>query len=664
MVKTQQIRVKNLLLNHAPGATLETIDGPVVVRTFDSIKGTLSNVHGKEFPSYFEIYEKRLSDQMPMPSDAEDKPRLHRIPSNAEIGRPESNHIIDTKSFPRWKLCTNPPEHEDGVLFDSWGQKKCPRCENDNSSAIRFVQYCEKGHLDDLDWSYRLHGSRECKPDYLVWSERDSSRRGVTVSCPKCKKSASLSDISNSHTKCFGRRPEKERDGESLLYEDCDSPTKVTLRQSTVLWQSITQSVISTPQDDPLETLTFKFYGRRIGHGKTVDQTFGGISPCEETLQELFDESTMTGIQRPDDPDLQRILTHIYGEKRMDIPRSQWPTLVQLCMRVAKSGLSEFKRVWDALSSSENKSATRESYKAEFKAMMDHDNLPKEMVDPSTGRCIFKMEESHVEASLGNIDLVIRPISVLRSVTALIGYTRGAIDPDSDTAPTMVSLSHNTNMTPWYAAAESMGEGILIHFKGDSRITKGQRWEKWIESHEKVTSASLLEDPAETISWNLFRSASSARRIDEDWSPPPTPASEYFAEAHPTFVWWHTLAHHMIRAIQAETGYSSSAIRERVYASPDADGNWSGAIVLSVTDGTDGTLGGLVSLLPNIQTFVDKVSMTATTCSNDPLCKESPQMGEIHQIGCYACTLNPETSCEHRNMFLDRLLLIEGAGLG
>ena len=123
------------------------------------------------------------------------------------------------------------------------------------------------------------------------------------------------------------------------------------------------------------------------------------------------------------------------------------------------------------------------------------------------------------------------------------------------------------------------------------------------------------------------------------------------------------MAHHMIRAIQAETGYSSSAIRERIYAAPDSDGRWSGAILLSVTDGMDGTLGGLISLLPHFQTYVDKVCKTALICSNDPLCEESPKMGEIPQIGCYACTLNPETSCEHRNMFLDRLLLIEGAGL-
>jgi hypothetical protein len=119
----------------------------------------------------------------------------------------------------------------------------------------------------------------------------------------------------------------------------------------------------------------------------------------------------------------------------------------------------------------------------------------------------------------------------------------------------------------------------------------------------------------------------------------------------------------LIRAIQAETGYSSAAISERIYAIPERDGTWRGAIILYVTEGgMDGTLGGLVSLLTHLQTYLDRVVTEAYICSNDPLCEETPR-GVLPNIGCYACTLNPETSCEHRNIFLDRLLLLEGAGI-
>ena len=114
-------------------------------------------------------------------------------------------------------------------------------------------------------------------------------------------------------------------------------------------------------------------------------------------------------------------------------------------------------------------------------------------------------------------------------------------------------------------------------------------------------------------------------------------------------------------ALYAETGYSSSAISERIYAVPDTDGKWKGAILLYVTEGgMDGTLGGLTSLYTHFQTFLDRVLDEAQVCSMDPLCEESPNR-MLSDVGCYACAFNPETSCEHRNMFLDRLLLLECA---
>ena len=147
--------------------------------------------------------------------------------------------------------------------------------------------------------------------------------------------------------------------------------------------------------------------------------------------------------------------------------------------------------------------------------------------------------------------------------------------------------------------------------------------------------------------------------LDEEWFPDEEVAGEYFAEAHPMFFWWHTFAHHFIRTVQAETGYSSSAISERIYAVPE-NGEWKGAILLYVTEGgMDGTLGGLTSLYTHFQTFLDRVLEDAQVCSMDPLCEEAPDR-MLGDVGCYACTFNPETSCEHRNMFLDRLLLIEG----
>ena len=56
-------------------------------------------------------------------------------------------------------------------------------------------------------------------------------------------------------------------------------------------------------------------------------------------------------------------------------------------------------------------------------------------------------------------------------------------------------------------------------------------------------------------------------------------------------------------------------------------------------------------------------------CSNDPVCAEhgpsSPLEGRLLQgAACHGCLLIAETSCEQRNDFLDRALVVPTVGLG
>ncbi len=128
---------------------------------------------------------------------------------------------------------------------------------------------------------------------------------------------------------------------------------------------------------------------------------------------------------------------------------------------------------------------------------------------------------------------------------------------------------------------------------------------------------------------------------------------------HPTHVWWHSLSHRLLTALSVDSGYSSAAIRERIYLTFDASGDPHGGILLyTVQPGGDGTLGGLMSLVASFGTILDAALRDVRTCSNDPLCAESPSAG-ADGASCYSCLLVSETSCEHRNRGLDRLLLME-----
>jgi hypothetical protein len=669
-MRSQPMRSRQLLLNHAPGAILETVDGPVVIRTFDALGAQVTS-QSREFPGDFEIHEQRLSSQLP--GGAGTPPRLHSIPSNAEINKPESWWIVDSKPFPNWLLCTNSGEHGGhSVLYQRWGDggSICPHasCE-ERGNAIRFVSYCSEGHLDDVDWRFNLHDRSPggaCENSHIIWRERDSSMSGVSLSCsnPSCPASKTLADVAKTTFSCSGRSPEKEAEVALRLPNTCTATPKITQRQSTILWQSTTQSVISTPMEDSLKKLISEFFGTNIRTGADLQATIIGVgASIPGDPDDLFAETGMQGSPKPEDDDLLGLLNYIWVVTKPGTEPHRQPYLIALCRHTVKEGIQAFRDIWESLQSGNDRDSTKASYRMEFEALMDHSDLPRQVNDEATGRPIFCMDDYSTTADLGSLQLEARPISLLRTVSALVGYTRGATDISSGSSGQMVPLSHNNHGTEWYAASEAFGEGIIIYLSdGSSGISQGERWAEWLSCHENSVSQSLLEPPQDEIPWPLFRSVAPAVRMDPEWTPTPDSAPEFFAETNPMFVWWHTLAHHLIRAVQAETGYSSASIRERVYAIPDSSGAWRGAIVLHVTEGMDGTLGGLTSLLPNLQLYLDRVEESSLRCSNDPLCEETPK-AVMPQKGCYACTLNPETSCEHRNMFLDRLLLIEGADI-
>ncbi len=131
---------------------------------------------------------------------------------------------------------------------------------------------------------------------------------------------------------------------------------------------------------------------------------------------------------------------------------------------------------------------------------------------------------------------------------------------------------------------------------------------------------------------------------------------------HPVFVWWHTLAHRIVNALSVDSGYSSAAIRERVYLDINDTTNDAGGGVLLFTaqPGGDGTLGGLIALVPTFERVLAGAFRNLDACSNDPLCGEERfASGKYNGAACYSCALVSETSCEFRNIGLDRNVLLE-----
>ncbi len=211
----------------------------------------------------------------------------------------------------------------------------------------------------------------------------------------------------------------------------------------------------------------------------------------------------------------------------------------------------------------------------------------------------------------------ITPVKRLRVVLVQRGYrrpVRGPTDDDGHPIP-LVETYYARGNTRWYPGVALYGEGIFIDLPDTTLQLDGSRTNLWLERERRSL---------ETFVYN------------------------------PVFVWWHTLAHRLINGLAIDSGYSSAAIRERVYIMDPSIG---GILLYTSQQGSDGSLGGLIALCntTDFTRVMNAAERDINACSNDPLCRQ--YVGRDNGAACYACLLISETSCEFHNLYLDRLLL-------
>lgn len=226
----------------------------------------------------------------------------------------------------------------------------------------------------------------------------------------------------------------------------------------------------------------------------------------------------------------------------------------------------------------------------------------------------------------------------LREVNALIGFTRVEAPDESDSPEERPTIASLTRRKPdWVPANEVHGEGIFIRFN-ENAVKHWEAYDGVSKRRDMLMSGHSL--------WR------SARKLTPE-------------EGYPgiRYVMLHTFAHLLIRELSLECGYNAASIRERIYASSEAESTMAGVLIYTAAADSDGTLGGLVELgkPENLGRLVDKALKRAMICSSDPLCSEhNPSMDRsLHAAACHACTFVAETSCERGNRYLDRALLVE-----
>ena len=238
----------------------------------------------------------------------------------------------------------------------------------------------------------------------------------------------------------------------------------------------------------------------------------------------------------------------------------------------------------------------------------------------------------------GGVEAVIQ-LHRLREVLALIGFTRfeAAVRDIHGEYESDVQRADIAFEPSWYPAVENRGEGVFVQLRGAAV-------EAW------------LRRPPVKSRIDELRQGHAAWRLQRHKKTDGFPGGSY--------VLLHTLAHLLIQSMAMRCGYPASSIRERVYV----EAGHYGLLLYTGSPDAEGTLGGLVQQARHLEDHLDHALDMGMLCANDPICAQhsAAQSFEerwLHGAACHGCTLIAETSCEMRNDYLDRALVVPVLGL-
>lgn len=241
-------------------------------------------------------------------------------------------------------------------------------------------------------------------------------------------------------------------------------------------------------------------------------------------------------------------------------------------------------------------------------------------------------KKSHVDRRIGGVIQLHR----LREVLALTGFSR--FEPISPNIhgeyPEDLTLASLAQEPSWFPAIENRGEGVFIQLHT-------QAVESW------------LARPAVQERLDHLRSGHEKWKRDHNKSKREFPGGAY--------ILLHTLSHLLIQSLAVRCGYPASSITERIYVDPN--GKRYGLLLCTGSSDAEGTLGGLVQEARHIEAHLAQALRAAALCSNDPICAqhnpaESLAGRWLLGAACHGCVLVAETSCEMRNDYLDRALVV------
>ena len=479
------------------------------------------------------------------------------------------------------------------------------------SSPIRFVCGCTKGHLQDIEWRRTLHGDgTACREQmWLVDGGTSADPRETRVMCD-CGRSLTLEELFQPRRLglCRGERPWiGDRDP-----VPCDAPKGLSLltRSATNTYFPQVATVISLPQaEDELS--------------RRIEQHWSVLQKAPNTA--------WIAIARDANPALGASLAG-YSDDEI------------------------FARVQNLAAATQGSDTAIDPRLAEFELLSSGrkligENSPRALLHAETlDRMVWDPDRDPTLAGIASVVAVHR----LREVACLYGFTRfepaALANDDLEDVGLAVEGAPLAKSPSWLPAIEQFGEGIFIMLDPDMLAA-------WLAQPALEARATTLADGV-----TRWVHARRQRGLQAD-------APNLGERIRPEYVMAHSLAHALMTEVALDCGYPASALKERIYVprrTPD-EATRAGLLIYTATAGTQGTLGGLVEVTRRFSGVLHGALERLRLCSEDPVCADhDPSSADedraLHGAACHGCLLVAETSCEARNLHLDRALLVDTVG--
>ncbi|MBW7881657.1 MAG: DUF1998 domain-containing protein [Caldilineaceae bacterium] len=549
-------------------------------------------------------------------------PPDYREPWRYNSGTPNIGLTVPFLRFPQWHFCPWCDRLDERPLSER-GRPKCPEC-NKELYQVPFVSMCEAGHLQDFPWREWVHRQKSptCKGVLRLKATGSATLSGQKVSCDECKKERTLSQITTAHPDGSTFLSKSLTDDGSDFYcpghltwlgegvrEECRAHLRGSLRSAANVYFAHISSSIYLPRGTHSvpDELVHMFSSPPLSTNlKTVLDALGGIDGARN-LETAVKSITTQGQYA--------LKFEIYQKEQ-----------IEEAARIAIVGQCQDRNIED-----EDSIKTAEDFRREEYQVLQ-ESLDEELLRIRSAR--LQEYDQYIAKYFSRIMLVDK----LRETRALTGFSRVFATNQQTLVERKAMLRKNeTSGNNWLPAYEVYGEGIFFVFDE-------QQLSAWEQQPEIVSRIQKLS--------TRYRSVQQNRRLKDQ-------------EITPRFVLLHTFAHILMNRLTFECGYSSAALKERLYVSSNPAGQMSGVLVYTADGDAEGTMGGLVRM--GKQGYIEPVIMhalqDATWCSVDPVCTEIGGSGgqgpdSCNLAACHNCALVPETACEHFNRFLDRVTVV------